>query len=166
MVACRVPVLLEVRASLWSVYTSFCFYEILFVNWCGLSSNNAEVGLRNTVACFSTSSKDHLHYGMQAETAFVTVAILLFLASTSDWSWLATAELSTQTEEQHPKHHQPLSFPLSPVEVKLRLFTFQCFQRYTLRTKKLHLENASGQVFLWLEYGKMESSSLNLFIFL
>lgn len=27
-----------------------------------------------------------------------------------------------------PKHHQPLSFPLPPVGVKLRLFTFQCFQ--------------------------------------
>lgn len=74
---------------------------------------------------------------MQAETPSVTVAILLFLALTLDWSWLATAELSTQTEEQHPKHHQPLSFP-----------TFQCFQRYTPRAKKLHLENASGQVFL------------------
>lgn len=158
--------LLEVCASFWSVYTSFCLYEILFVGWCGLPSNKAEVGLRNTVACFSTSSKDHLHYGMQAETASVTVAILLFLALTLDWSWLATAELSTQTEEQHPKHHQPLSFPLPPVEVKLRLFTFQCFQRYTPRVKKLHLENASGQVFLWLEYRKMESSSLNLFIFL
>ena len=56
---------------------------------------------------------------MQAETAFLTVTILLFLALTSDWSWLAIAELSTQTEEQHPKHHQPLSFPLSPVDVKV-----------------------------------------------